>query len=85
MDQGRYILCLLPSWHDQNCLYFSSSKLGKKRETSCPVLKVNYLSGAEFTALLAKLSKPSHFQVQLCCEVPGFAVLPSLCLQVKDE
>lgn len=31
-------------------------------EASFPVLKVNYLSGAEFIALMTKLSKPSLFQ-----------------------
>lgn len=72
MDQRRYILFFFPSWHDQNCLYSSSNKLGKKSEISFLVREVNYLLEAEFIALLTKLSKRSNFQQQLCYKVPRF-------------
>lgn len=60
-NKDQFYFSLLPGMTRIFC-YFSSSELGKHSETSFPALKVNYLSGAEFTALMAKLSKPSHFQ-----------------------
>lgn len=56
--------------------YLSSGDLGKHSETSFLILRVKNVSGAEFTALMIKLSESSRLQQQLCCVVPGFLLFP---------
>lgn len=63
---------------------FLKKQARQDSEASFPVFRVNYLLGAEFSALRAKLSEPSCVWQQLCCVVSGLLVF-SLVSRLKMD